>query len=374
MRPPQHLIESLWFLFGSDDEFRNALSVAVDEEERNHITFLSSRGLPPVTSIEAVATLIGVNSGIVWSFILRPERYYRKFVLESGRKHRLIMAPRVGLKLIQKWMSFHLSRVIPIHPHVFGFVPGRSHIDAAFTHRSAEWAYSVDITDFFQSTPRSLVAEALQSIGYIGASADLVSRLSCVHERLAQGAPSSPALSNLVFYEMDAALATLAKHHNAELSRFADDIVFSGKGHFPAQLKEDVHALFELGPWALAPQKERLEPIKGRIKVHGLIVNGARVRTTKGYRNKLRAYKHILETRGALAENPIQLRGHIGYASQVERRLHYLYAEGIPVPDRPLQVSVSMAVARSAAHQDRSSDDSPTSFRTFINHLLARLR
>ena len=191
-------------------------------------------------------------------------------------------------------------------------------------HRRAEWALSVDIENFFQTTPAYLVTKSLVELGYSATAATLMTSLTCYNRALAQGAPSSSTLSNICFGEIDSKLAQLAKHYECRLTRYADDIVFSGRGSMPPSLRGELRSVFEGAPWKLAPEKERVQPIKGRIKVYGLLVNGATVRMTKGYRNKVAAYKHILETRGDNVDNPRALKGHVQYAQHVERKLREL--------------------------------------------------
>jgi hypothetical protein len=92
--------------------------------------------------------------------------------------------------------------------------------------------------------------------------------------------------------------------------------VFSGAGERPPGLQEAVQGLFAGSPWTINDAKTRVEPIKGRIKVHGLLVHAHQIRLTKGYRNRIRAYRHILETRDDPA-NARVLRGHVEYAKHV---------------------------------------------------------
>ncbi len=301
-----------------------ALGDSRNDAETARIRDLRARGLPPVTSRHILATMLGLNPGFVWSVTNRPHRYYRMFEIPKGRGTRKITAPRVGLKIIQKWLGYHLARAVPPPPHVYGFVPGRSHVGAAYVHRGAEWAISVDIANFFQTTPAKLVANALRQLGYHEAEAELLTSLTCYQGFLAQGAPSSPALSNLCFGEADAALLRLSERHACAVTRYADDIVYSGRGAMPAALRDELGQVFEGTPWRLAPEKELIQPLKGRIKIYGLVVRGPSVRTTKGYRNKLRAYAHILSTRGDQTTDRQVLIGHLQYARHVEAALERL--------------------------------------------------
>ena len=268
--------------------------------------------------------MLGVNPGLIWSLATRPNRYYRTFNIPKGKGTRRITAPCVALKIIQKWLGYHLARAVPPQPHVYGFVPGRSHVDAAHIHCGAQWAISVDISNFFQTTPASLVMNTLKQLGYSDSSAMLLTMLTCYHGFLAQGAPSSPTLSNLCFSETDMALIRLSERYGCRITRYADDVALSGQGSMPAELRDELRNIFNTTPWSLAPDKESIQPVKGRIKIYGLVVNGSHVRMTKGYRNKLRAYAHILSTRGDQVTDRHVLTGHVQYARHVENTLERL--------------------------------------------------
>ena len=247
----------------------------------------------------------------------RPERYYRTFVIPKGRKKRVIHAPKVALKVIQKWLAEYLGRSIEILPSVFGFVRGRSAIDAAAIHCGAKWVYSIDIRDFFSSTPERLVLKALIHIGYSSHAAYVISSLCCYQGFLAQGAPTSPVLSNLVFADFDRKLVDLATSANVRISRYADDIVFSGQLEMDAALPDKIKAIVLEGGWVLADEKEHVARAPARLKVHGLLVHGDQPRLTKGYRNRLRAYAHLLHSEKLKASDIAKVKGHLSYAKSV---------------------------------------------------------
>lgn len=282
---------------------------------------LANMGLPPITSRAALAAMLGINPGLIWSFETRPSRHYRTFYIPKGKGLRRIDAPRVALKIVQKWIGFQLAKKYGPPKHVYGFVEGRSHIDAAQLHCGASWVFGVDIQGFFPSTPIGMVAKSLVHIGFDELGATLIARLCCFQDVLAQGAPSSPVLSNICFSQYDALLSEIAEKYSVRLTRYADDIVFSGSGEFPSALKGDVYSLFAVGPWSLSEQKTKLSILPQRLKVHGLLVHGSKVRLTKGYRNRLRAYEHLLALGRITSESMDSVKGHLGYKRQVEKRV-----------------------------------------------------
>jgi hypothetical protein len=211
-----------------------------------------------------------------------------------------------------------LAEAVRPADYVFGFVRGQSTIRAAALHCRSNWVYSLDIEDFFPSTLINKVVEALVALGYPHHGAELAGKLCCFQGGLSQGSPASPVLSNLVFRDADSKLMALAQEYQIRYGRYADDIVFSGQDNFPADLPEKAKSVIESGGWKVSPEKEWLAKRPNRLKVHGLLVHGQHPRLTKGYRNKIRAYKHLLEANRVSDEDEARIRGHLSYAKSVE--------------------------------------------------------
>lgn len=282
------------------------------------IDLLVSQGLPPVVSLRCLSTLIGYSSKFLGAIVQNHEHYYRTFTIPKGNKKRTIQAPKVALKVIQKWIGEHLSEKLEAHDAVYGFVRGRSAVDAAQIHCAARWIYSVDIKDFFPSTPIAKIYNSLVEIGYPGTGGDLIAKLCCYKGRLGQGSPASPVLSNLVFRQADEELFEIATNHGLRYTRYADDIVFSGTEGFPEDIKEQIKHVIVGKGWVLSEGKEYFAQYPNRLKVHGLLVHGEKARLTKGYRNRIRAYKHLLATAKITEEDMLRVKGHLAYAKSVE--------------------------------------------------------
>jgi retron-type reverse transcriptase len=313
VNPPPFLVS-----FSTVEQFLKALPEDVCELYGDAFEDLASKGFPPVVSIRCLATLFGYSPKFTGAMYQRTERYYRTFSIPKGKRRRTIHAPKVALKVIQKWFGFHLAEVVKFDESVFGFVKGRSAITAAALHCGSDWVYSVDIEDFFPSTPLSKVVGALTELGYPRRGAGLIAKLCCYNGMLSQGSPASPILSNLVFRDADAELSVTAKKFELHYTRYADDIVFSGKGAFPEEIKTAVHTVIQSRGWKIAKQKERLAKRPNRLKVHGLLVHGDKPRLTKGYRNKIRAFKYLLANESVDPEDVAKLKGHISYARSVD--------------------------------------------------------
>ena len=320
MRPPHPCTANICFLAEDANELIRLIGDEVGEGEAELIHEYYKLGIPPVTSRDALSAMFGYNPGFVWSLLNRPRKHYRTFEIPKGQEVRTITAPKVALKIIQKWLSVHFASVWTARPEVCGFVPGRSHIQAASRHVGCHWVASVDIENFFPSVPHHRVVDALRLLGYRDPfSLEALTDLTCFMGGLAQGAPSSPVLSNIALSTLDEALAVYASDRGFVYSRYADDIVLSGKGDPPPDVHPDISQMVRDDGWNISERKSRVDKLPGRLKVHGLLVSGERVRLTKGYRNKIRAFRHLINNGGVKQKDLARIRGHLAYAEEVDR-------------------------------------------------------
>lgn len=321
MRLPQHLVEDIGFCVNEIEQFEKGLLDKTYGEFSGDINRLWSKGLPPVVNEEILSFMTGLHPRFIWSLVNKTNRYYRTFSISKGnRGSRVIQAPKVALKVIQKWLSIHLGKVWLPMPHVHGFIKGFSHLTAAKVHTNAKWVFSVDIKNFFTTTPLAMVQDALRKLGYDSdESVRILSLLITKDGVLPQGAPSSPLLSNICFAAMDEQLKKISDKFGCRLTRYADDIVFSGNSdEFPTELKTLIMDLFSSSVWEVNQRKVELSCLPNRLKVHGLLVHGENIRLTKGYRNKLRLYKYLVDNQKARENDLSRLSGHIKYQLMVD--------------------------------------------------------
>ncbi len=302
------------------DDYLDSLSPELREQHETSIRKLVEEGnLPPVVSPQCLAILFGYSTRFIASMANRNWKYYRSFSIRKGKKTRDIQAPKVALKVIQKWFGNHLAQSIKFQDHVYGFIPNKSAPEAAAQHANATWVYSVDISDFFRNTPSTVVKKSLVNIGYSDSAAKLLSQLLCFKKYLAQGSPASPVISNIVFRGIDDQLKDLADKYQLRLTRYADDIVFSGTKEFPEIIKSKIKNIFANTCWELSAEKEYYSHLPKRLKVHGLLVHGEKPRLTKGYRNKIRAYKHLMNSQKVKEKDLSRIQGHINYSNSVDK-------------------------------------------------------
>lgn len=166
-----------------------------------------------------------------------PPRYrYRHFTIakkDGTRRH--LAEPGIDLKAMQHTILAQFLEEERPHPAAIGYRKGLSIADHAWAHAGARTVVTADIQDFFPSTTRYRVRQFWRRFTHWRLypptlndnEVQLLTNLTTYLGALPQGAPTSPALSNVVNRELDARLHRLATESGGHYTRYADDLVFS---------------------------------------------------------------------------------------------------------------------------------------------------
>lgn len=156
---------------------------------------------------------------------------YARFTVPKRRGGlRPLEAPNEKLKALQRTVLHRLLNALPTHPAATGFTRGKSIVDNARPHAARGVVINLDLADFFPSITAERVEALFRSLGWDAAASTILTRICTSDGRLPQGAPTSPALSNLICKKLDARLAALVKRYGGVYTRYADDLTVS----FPA--------------------------------------------------------------------------------------------------------------------------------------------
>ena len=264
------------------------------------------------------------------------QHYCHAFIPRKSGPPRLIESPKPRLKALQLCILRDILDAVPVHPCAHGFVANRSCLSAAQAHAAESLVVTLDLKDFFLSTPLHRVYGIFRSIGYPWRVARLLTGLCTTATppevimdpdmrvqrswaarkayeapHLPQGAPTSPALSNLVARRLDARLLGLAKSCEANYTRYADDLIFSGSESFVSGIHRflfAVEAIVEDEGYAVNHRKTRVMRRCGAQRITGLIVND-HLNVSRASYDILKATLHNCIRRGPRAENRSGARG-----------------------------------------------------------------
>ena len=286
----------------------------------DHVNFFRERQIAPITDPRDISLFLGIDYQVIYMLSrdeTKLEYRYRKFELrkKNGSK-RTVYAPRTYLKVIQWWILDNILNRINIDENVFGFVPKRNIVQNAKFHHGAKHILNVDIKDFFPSITISQVNEVFLGLGYNEGVSSMLSQICCLDGRVPQGAPTSPALGNLVLRNLDKELTHLSKLGGMKYSRYADDLTFSASSWIDAGILKKISTLVKRSGFEINSNKTRFAGPQDCLEVTGVVINDKiqpRRRWRKLVRAKLNRYaKQERLTRKQLA----YLFGIIGVSGQ----------------------------------------------------------
>ncbi|MGQ0400312.1 retron St85 family RNA-directed DNA polymerase [Klebsiella pneumoniae] len=141
---------------------------------------------------------------------------------------RYIESPVKELKAIQRWVLRSILDKLSPSVYAKGFVRKKSILDNAKPHEGNQYILNLDFQDFFTNVQASHVYTLFKNIGYNNNIAFILTSFCTKEGYLPQGAPTSPALSNLVCLRLDHRLSTYCKKRALTYTRYADDLCISG--------------------------------------------------------------------------------------------------------------------------------------------------
>lgn len=207
--------------------------------------------------------------------------------------NRLITAPDATLKRLQRRLLENGFNELPVHPAAHGFREGRSIVSNAQEHSGRKMVVHADIQSFFPSThyPHVLrICRQLRGGSLSEGAVRLVAEICCFDGGLPTGAPTSPAIGNLVLLPVDEALAKAASARAITYTRYADDLSFSGEEEVQRILPFLRKVISDYG-YRSDPKKEHIFRRGRRQVVTGLVVNED-ANLPRTVRRRLRAAVH----------------------------------------------------------------------------------
>lgn len=258
---------------------------------------LFDQELPIIYDHYHLSRLLGYAPEYLFGVSNAPEYYYRSYSIpKKSGGHRTITEPLPNLKAIQRWILENILDRVPVHRFAKGFVRKRSIRDNARYHQRQPLVLTVDIADFFGNVSATKVRRIFLGLGYTPRVAMLLEGLCTLNGALPQGAPTSPALSNLASRSIDKRLAGFSRKLGIRYTRYADDLTFSGLFDAGAVIAFVSRVVSENG-FALNETKTRLMQRHRRQEVTGVVVND-KMQVPREVRRKVRQECYFIEKFG----------------------------------------------------------------------------
>lgn len=173
--------------------------------------------------------------------ILTAPRRYKVYNIpkRNGKGCRTIAQPTRLVKTIQKECIEYLLIKCPIHFAATAYVATKSIRDNAIKHKNNNFMLKMDFKNFFNNITEYDLKKYIKKhhndcdIPWTDKDCEdlcniLFWRPKNKYERiLSIGAPSSPALSNILMYDFDENVSKFCSENNVVYTRYADDLTFS---------------------------------------------------------------------------------------------------------------------------------------------------
>ena len=282
-------IES-WLIFFQD----RGISRDLIDSYIPYIIKLQKNGIPVIFEKQHLAHLIGIKERVLDKIVISSGKFYREFSIpKKNGGVRDIKSPYPSLLLCQKWIYKNILLKDEPHSNCHGFTPSRSIVTNAKMHVNQKCILKMDLKDFFPSIPINWVINYFISVGYTQNVAFSLASICCYNRKLAQGAATSPYLSNLLLKNFDHRIVALCSKYNITYSRYADDLTFSGEyiPHYFNLIVEDIIESYSL---TLNKEKTRLMINTNQKIVTGVSVSGVDISLPRKYKRKVKNELHFI--------------------------------------------------------------------------------
>ncbi len=203
-------------------------------------------------------------------------------------KRRFTQEPRGRLRDIHEQAMKWLSHIDP-PDFLFCPVKRRSYVNNAAVHVGATEIRTIDIKDYFKSTPRRRVFWFFNEIMQCERDiASILADMLTVSGHAATGSPVSPILCFFAYYDMWHEIAQLVGANGCKVTVYQDDLTISG-AVVPEWLIWEVHKI--IARFGLIYHKER-RFTRGIGQVTGVVIRDGR--TVVPNRQRKRAYEIVM--------------------------------------------------------------------------------
>lgn len=225
---------------------------------------------------------------ILYTLSNQTEAHYHPVSLpkKNGGRRRLLV-PDALLKQVQRQILHGILERMPVSPYATAYHPGAAIVENASVHLGQPQILKLDIRDFFSSILFPDVLSACFASPYFSAPVGtLLTNLCCYRGYLPQGAPTSPAVSNLVLRPFDECVGQWCAAQQIVYTRYCDDLTFSGDFN-AAAVKQRVGSYLQVMGFSLQEKKTRLLSAHSQQRVTGIVVN-EKLQVPRQYRRRLR--------------------------------------------------------------------------------------
>lgn len=251
------------------------------------LDYKKKNSVPFIYDAFQLSQFLDISNKQVYRAVRNCDKTYSYVTIKKKNGNdRMLLVPGKQLKRIQRIILRRILNKIPVSEYATAYKKGATLYSNASPHTNKKYLLKLDITDFFYSIDFLTVYRFVFIKYYPKQISYMLTKLCCKNGFLPQGAPTSPALSNLVLKSFDDYIGEWCKKRGVTYTRYCDDMTFSGDRPLSDVYKKVKNVLDKNG-FDLNENKTVFVSSGNRQSVTGLTVN-EKVNVSKDYKRKLR--------------------------------------------------------------------------------------
>jgi RNA-directed DNA polymerase len=298
-------------------------------------------------SPEHLAIFLGFISYDELSKIIYPSTeglYWSFYIPKKNGEDRKIDAPRKILKDIQRKIHEELEKIYKPRIPAHGFIKSKSIVSNAEKHIGKRHVLNIDLDDFFGSIHFGRVKNLFSAypLNLPASVATVLAHICCHNNKLPQGSPASPIISNMIAYKFDNDMKDIASKFRCTYTRYVDDITLSFD-HKKNKIPKDIVIFAENNKisagrvlqdvidkhgFLIKESKTRMASKDQRQLVTGLVVND-RVNVTRRYIKQTGAMIYAAQKFGFRSCENVHLSKHHKKTITLSQKLMTLVEQGL---------------------------------------------
>lgn len=241
---------------------------------------------------------LGFSAKTLYGLSNNLEKHYHYVVIpKSDEFVRVLSVPDLILKKVQRSIADNILTQYPISRYAKAYKPGSSVQKNAQSHVGKKKILKLDIEGFFDNIRYSIVKDTVFNEYKFSEPIRILLTMLCYYkESLPQGAPTSPAITNIILYDFDETVGEFCNKRKISYTRYCDDMTFSGDFDEQEVIDFVKIELFRHALFLKSSKTSVIYPSK-RQTVTGIVVN-EKINLPKDYKKKIRQEMYYIKKFG----------------------------------------------------------------------------
>ena len=275
--------------------------------------------------LKSIETDLGFSAKTLYALSNNIDKHYHNAFIpkRDGSKRKLSM-PDLILKKVQRSIADNILAYYPVSRYAKAYAFGTNVQKNARPHVGKKKVLKLDVEGFFDNIIYSKVKDVVFYKEKFSEPIRILLSMLCYHrDSLPQGAPTSPAITNIIMYDFDEKIGSYCEQKGIDFTRYCDDMTFSGDFDEKEVIELVKSELREIGLF-LKNCKTAVVPNTKRQTVTGIVVN-EKINLTKEYKKKIRQEMYYIGKFG-LEEHLIKIgeRAKEKYLHSVSGRIAFV--------------------------------------------------